>query len=329
MLWIEKYRPQKLDELTFNSELTVRLNFISKYENLPHIIFYGSSGAGKKTRIMALLRSIYDEEVIKKKIQERSFKYSSNNSIDITIISSKFHIEIDPSDVGNYDKYIINEIIKEIPDCYFKIIVISNADLLTLNAQKSLRRIMEKYIKKCRFIFCCEDIGRISKQLSSRCSRIRVLLPDNKDVYNVLSDVCVKENINIPGNLIERIVTKSECNVSKALLLLEACYTQSYPFKSTQEIPNYDWESVISNICDIISKKSDCKILIKVRLLLYDLLTNCIPTELILKKFVEELKCIKKTDIILLAAKYDSRIKKGKKDIYHLEAFVVNCMKLI
>ena len=61
MLWVDKYRPVQLDKLTYNDGLTQQLKRISAKEhvqNMCHVLFYGPPGAGKKTRIMALLREV-------------------------------------------------------------------------------------------------------------------------------------------------------------------------------------------------------------------------------------------------------------------------------
>ena len=61
MLWVDKYRPVQLDRLSFHDELTDQLHRIASKEsvgNMSHLMFYGPSGAGKKTRVMALLREV-------------------------------------------------------------------------------------------------------------------------------------------------------------------------------------------------------------------------------------------------------------------------------
>ena len=61
MLWVDKYRPVQLDRLTFHRDLTSQLRRIASKENvgnMSHLMFYGPSGAGKKTRVIALLREV-------------------------------------------------------------------------------------------------------------------------------------------------------------------------------------------------------------------------------------------------------------------------------
>lgn len=61
MLWVDKYRPTQLDKLDYHADLTMQLKRIASPEsvgNMSHLMFYGPSGAGKKTRVMALLREV-------------------------------------------------------------------------------------------------------------------------------------------------------------------------------------------------------------------------------------------------------------------------------
>ncbi len=64
MLWVDKYRPVQLDRLSYHDDLTAQLRRMACKENvgnMSHLMFYGPSGAGKKTRVMALLREASPE----------------------------------------------------------------------------------------------------------------------------------------------------------------------------------------------------------------------------------------------------------------------------
>lgn len=61
MLWVDKYRPNQLEKLDYHEDITQQLQRIGCKENvnrMSHLLFYGPSGAGKKTRVMALLREV-------------------------------------------------------------------------------------------------------------------------------------------------------------------------------------------------------------------------------------------------------------------------------
>lgn len=76
-LWVDKYRPQSLEELDYNPELTETLKRLADCSDLPHLIFYGPSGVGKKTRVMGLLQAIYGRGVHKKSKESWHTKVNS------------------------------------------------------------------------------------------------------------------------------------------------------------------------------------------------------------------------------------------------------------
>jgi replication factor C subunit 3/5 len=153
-LWVDKHRPNSLNKLSLHPTITNKLIAIGNSDDLPHLLFYGPPGSGKKTRVMALLRELYGAGVERFKLEHRSFKTPSNKVIDLTTIGSNFHIECNPSDAGNNDKFVIQEVIKEIASHgtlqstsqtkNFKVVVLIEVDKLTKQAQASLRRTMEK-----------------------------------------------------------------------------------------------------------------------------------------------------------------------------------------
>ncbi|KAG8764886.1 Replication factor C (RF-C) subunit [Serendipita sp. 398] len=127
------------------------------------MLFYGPSGAGKKTRIAGTLRELFGPGTEKLKIDQRVFMTPSRRKLDLNIVQSNFHIEITPSDVGLYDRVVIQEILKEIAQTQqvdlsakqrFKVVIINEADSLTRDAQAALRRTMEKYMANLRIILC-------------------------------------------------------------------------------------------------------------------------------------------------------------------------------
>nr|VZI51111.1 unnamed protein product [Spirometra erinaceieuropaei] len=137
--------------------------------DFPHLLFYGPPGSGKKTRITCLLRELYGPGVDKLRIEHHSFLTPSKKKIELSTASSNYHLEVNPSDVGIYDRIVIQELIKNMASTAqlesvhqreFKVVVIHEVDRLTRDAQHSLRRTMEKYMQTCRLILCAESLSK-------------------------------------------------------------------------------------------------------------------------------------------------------------------------
>lgn len=73
VLLVDKYRPNSFDKMEVHADLNTQIKRIIETGDFPHMLFYGPSGAGKKTRVIAMLRHIYGARVEKVCNRERRF----------------------------------------------------------------------------------------------------------------------------------------------------------------------------------------------------------------------------------------------------------------
>ncbi|KAK8953167.1 hypothetical protein KSP40_PGU002215 [Platanthera guangdongensis] len=69
MLWVDKYSPRSLDKVTVHEEIAQNLKNLVSEQDCPHLLFYGPSGSGKKTLIMALLKEMFGASAEKLMLQ--------------------------------------------------------------------------------------------------------------------------------------------------------------------------------------------------------------------------------------------------------------------
>ena len=106
-LWLDKYRPKKLSKLDYHKRQAEHLERLAKCSaDLPHLLVYGPSGAGKKTRVVALLRELYGAGVERLRIEHQNFETPSKKKLEIITVASNYHIE-----VINYMKLLEFEIL--------------------------------------------------------------------------------------------------------------------------------------------------------------------------------------------------------------------------
>merc|ERR1712232_1419861 len=150
-----------------------------------------------------------------------------SNTVDIQVVVSNHHLQLTPSDVGNKDRSVVMQLIKEVAahpplgGRPFKVVVIEEAGSLSGEAQAALRRTMERYMKTCRLILTCESASKIIPPLRSRCLAVRVSAPTLEQVQASLQKVAAAERVALPPELAGRIAMKSGRDLRRALLILE------------------------------------------------------------------------------------------------------------
>ncbi|KAM0683493.1 Replication factor C (RF-C) subunit [Mitosporidium daphniae] len=339
LLWADKHRPSSLDELDMHPEVTTQLKAFARLGDIPHLLIYGPSGAGKRTRIISLLKTLYTPAAIEKlKIDNKSFDTPSGKTVELHTISSLYHVEMNPRhvDVGFYDRLVVQEMLRDFAQTQqisreapreYKVAILNEADMLTKDAQHALRRTMEKYMTNLRIILFSSNLGKIIEPLQSRCVLVRVPAPEDEQVKSLLLHVCKQEGILNPSpSLIGEVVAYAQGNIRKALLSLEI----SLKSKNPNQIEITDWEALIENIAQSLIQEQTPARLLLVRAKFYELLSHCIPASLILKKLAFSLASrteeFLKRQVCQDAAHYETRIVQGAKSIFHLEAFAAKFM---
>lgn len=331
-LWCDKHRPNSLSNLDYGHEQAKLLKNLVKNADFPHLLVIGPSGAGKRTRVQCLLRELFGSGVEKQRIEHSIVETPSRKKIEVKIIASNYHIDITPSDSGFYDRVVIQEMIKQhasnasliTENNATKIVIISEADKLTREAQQALRRTMEKYMSTCRIILISEQVSRIIPAVRSRTLMIRVPLPDHETIANVVTQIASKENFKLSREQALNIAKASERNLRRAIMMTESMKAVSLP-----KPPMPHWQTFIEALAKKICQKPTG--LDEIRNDMYQLIAHMIPVELILRYLVFYMirltgKPTVNAAIIDLASFYDRRLRNCSKHIIHLEAFAAQVM---
>ena len=339
VLWMDKYKPKTLEELTFHPSTTQLLKSLSDNSEFPHLIFYGPDGAGKKTRVHCFLSKVYGEGIYKMNTINKELKLKSKN-ISYMVTSSNYHLEFCPSDVGNNDKFIISHVIKETSSFTqldaetqknFKVIVLLEADKMTKEAQSALRRTMEKYSENCRIIMVVNDLSSIIDPIRSRCFALRIPAPKKDEIKKILEKIKKKEQIDISEKDLDTITEKYGKNVRECITCLQMTYLGNY----NNRVYEPEYNSIFNTIINQIIKEQSAKSLKDIRSLFLELLIHGFRASYIIYKMTSDLidnNNIKediKRKIVEAGCLFDIRAKNGTKDFIHLEAFAAKIMMFI
>jgi len=201
-VWIEKYRPDKLDDVVGQEKTVERLKAYVEEGNLPTLLFTGSAGIGKTACAVALGHELYGDSF--------EFNFSELNASDergINVVREKIKTTAQTSPVDGHA---------------FKVIFLDEADALTKDAQAALRRTMEKYANNCRFILSCNYASKIIEPIISRCAVFRFSRLNEDDILKQLSFICNKENLGVTIEAFDAILYIAEGDMRKAVNTLQA-----------------------------------------------------------------------------------------------------------
>merc|ERR1712070_581337 len=151
------------------------------------------------------------------------------------------------------------------------------------------------------------------------------------EVQRVLEKVASKESLKLAPELSSRIADKANRDLRRAVLILESVHAQGHQFTKDTPLPQEGWEAAVERISKKILHEQSPKCAMEVRGMLYELMAACLPSDFILKELLNKLLAEQQDDslkqrAIAAAAHFESTMRKGSKDIFHLEAFVLRFM---
>ena len=189
-LWVEKYRPDVLENYVGNENLKETISKYIEQNDIQNLIFYGPAGTGKTTLAKLLVKNI-----------ECDFLYIN--------ASDERGIETIRDKVSGFASTMSFKPLK--------VVILDEADFLTIQAQASLRNVIETFSKSTRFILTCNYIERIIDPLQSRCQTLKIVPPSKADVARHLCKILTIEEVNYDTDSVVNIVKKHYPDVRKML----------------------------------------------------------------------------------------------------------------
>jgi len=215
--WVEKYRPDNLDDIISHVEIINTLNNFIINKKIPHMIFYGPPGTGKTTTILACAKKIYGNNFNSMILElngsdDRGINVVREQIKNFSATDSKISNIIYQSDENNINKTNI------------KLVILDEVDAMTYDAQFALRRVIELYTDSTRFCLICNYLTKIIPAIQSRCQMFRFIPINNIDHKLKIDNIILIEQINIEELAIVKIIELSEGDLRKSLNLLQSQY---------------------------------------------------------------------------------------------------------
>jgi replication factor C small subunit len=227
-LWTEKYRSQTLDQYIGNTELKTTIGSWITKNDIPHLLLYGKAGTGKTTLAKLITQNINCDMMY--------INASDENGIDTIRDKVKSF-----ASTSTFQP--------------LKVVILDESDYLTINAQASLRNIIETFSAKTRFILTCNYVERIIEPLQSRCQAFKIETLSKPLIASHIADILTAENITYHLKDVARIINEYHPDIRKIINV-----TQQNTINGELELTKINTKFDISDVIKLIQGKDAFKL---------------------------------------------------------------------
>lgn len=178
-VWTEKYRPKFVDDIILSEKNRSILKTFIKNDEIPNLLFCGHAGIGKTTTAKVIINHL-----------EAEYIYQNCSEVGIDVVRN---------DITGFSRTKSFNGKK-------KIVLLDEIDgIASVDAQRSLRNVLEEYAGHCRFILTCNYKHRVIVPLQSRCQSID-LDPSIAEVAKRCLFILKQENISIEEDAKKKLI---------------------------------------------------------------------------------------------------------------------------
>ena len=189
-LFVEKYRPSSLENYVGNEHLKTTISKYLEQNDIQNLIFYGQAGGGKTTLAKLIVNNLNCDYLYINASDERGIETIRDKVSGFASVASFKPL---------------------------KVVILDEADFLTIQAQASLRNVIETFSRTTRFIMTCNFVERIIDPLQSRCQVIKIVPPSKSEVAKHLAWIIEKEVISYTLEDIKIIVNQYYPDLRKCI----------------------------------------------------------------------------------------------------------------
>ena len=193
-LWVEKYRPQVLEDYVGNEIIKNKISDYLKQGSIQNLLFYGVAGTGKTTLAKLIAKNLNCDLLYINASDERGIDTIRDKIIPFASSMS------------------FNDV---------KIVILDEADYITPQAQATLRNTIESCSKTTRFILTCNYLERIISPLQSRCQTFEITPPSKQEVNDTCQSILTKEKTLYYDNNIDDVINTHYPDIRKIINTLQ------------------------------------------------------------------------------------------------------------
>ena len=229
-LWIQDYEPTKLSGIIGNAMTIETIDSFLRSDRVPNLILCGPNGCGKTITAKILVR-------------EYLGKYYDTNHLEIigsiyrgkNVVSEK-NDKKKPGENSSDSPNIVNFIKKKniLPPNKCRVVTIYDFDCMTNEAQMALRRIIEIYSEKIRFIFICNNLNKIIEAVQSRTLILKFYPISLEDIISRLKEIAEIKCLTLSDEIYHAIGIISNNDLKQAIN-----YLQVFSHSTGKQLENF------------------------------------------------------------------------------------------
>jgi len=225
-LWVEKYRPQILEDYVGNEVIKNKIADYLKQGSIQNLLFHGVAGTGKTTLAKLIAKNLNCDLLYLNASDERGIDTIREKIIPFASTMS------------------FNDV---------KIIILDEADYLTPQAQATLRNTMETFSSSTRFILTCNYLERIISPLQSRCQTFEITPPSKTEVIEHISNITAEEKLfDVEIEDVQKVVNTHYPDIRKIINTIQGSIVDGYVKIDDNSLKN---SQLGDQIVDALEKK--------------------------------------------------------------------------
>lgn len=208
-MWVEKYRPSRLDQIINQKDIIRALQNLRKKPNeIPHFIFAGPAGVGKTTAALCIAKELLGENW-----RRDTLELNASDERGIKMVRER---------VKEFAAVMKFSSAAENDDKPYRIIILDEADEMTSEAQTALRRIIEDSSRTTRFMIICNYLSQLIEPIQSRCVIFRFTRLPKQEAVDHLSEICKREGIEFDVKALSRIYDSTSGDLRHSINILQS-----------------------------------------------------------------------------------------------------------
>jgi DNA polymerase III delta prime subunit len=211
--FIQKYKPYYVNDFYISDRLKETIHTLIDLDNL-NILFIGNQCSGKTTLLYAIIREYYGltktqsfpeyNTLFINNLKEQGIQYFRNEMKTFCQSRSSIH--------GKK-----------------KIVIVDDIDSINEQSQQVFRNYIDKYKNNIHFISVCSNLQKVIESLQSRTHIVKIDLPTNNDICNIMNKIVTNENIIIDQESKDYLLKIADNSIRILINYLEKMYIIGTP----------------------------------------------------------------------------------------------------